>query len=109
MSGQAGAQCGPAQNWHCGRAQLRVRAPLPVAAVPAIETHLHVECAYWERYVTGWLRLARPSSEKPYVFLSRSLFQEIRFGGKAVLTRGRTRSEERRVGKECRSRWSPYH
>src|SRR3989454_4556744 len=23
--------------------------------------------------------------------------------------RGETRSEERRVGKECRSRWSPYH
>ena len=22
---------------------------------------------------------------------------------------GFTRSEERRVGKECRSRWSPYH
>src|SRR3712207_9278667 len=22
---------------------------------------------------------------------------------------GRERSEERRVGKECRSRWSPYH
>ena len=22
---------------------------------------------------------------------------------------GLTRSEERRVGKECRSRWSPYH
>src|SRR2546427_10453623 len=24
-------------------------------------------------------------------------------------TRQRMRSEERRVGKECRSRWSPYH
>ena len=24
-------------------------------------------------------------------------------------TRARVRSEERRVGKECRSRWSPYH
>ena len=24
-------------------------------------------------------------------------------------TPGYTRSEERRVGKECRSRWSPYH
>ena len=24
-------------------------------------------------------------------------------------TAGRLRSEERRVGKECRSRWSPYH
>ena len=23
--------------------------------------------------------------------------------------RVRVRSEERRVGKECRSRWSPYH
>ena len=23
--------------------------------------------------------------------------------------RGHARSEERRVGKECRSRWSPYH
>ena len=22
---------------------------------------------------------------------------------------GEVRSEERRVGKECRSRWSPYH
>ena len=27
---------------------------------------------------------------------------------KAVVQRGK-RSEERRVGKECRSRWSPYH
>ena len=26
-----------------------------------------------------------------------------------VTTPGGTRSEERRVGKECRSRWSPYH
>ena len=24
-------------------------------------------------------------------------------------TKNGTRSEERRVGKECRSRWSPYH
>src|SRR3712207_5177521 len=27
----------------------------------------------------------------------------------AVRTAGNGRSEERRVGKECRSRWSPYH
>ena len=26
-----------------------------------------------------------------------------------VMTVARSRSEERRVGKECRSRWSPYH
>ena len=27
----------------------------------------------------------------------------------AIYVRVSTRSEERRVGKECRSRWSPYH
>ena len=27
----------------------------------------------------------------------------------AEITYGQLRSEERRVGKECRSRWSPYH
>ena len=32
---------------------------------------------------------------------------ERRFGGTSVWGAGR--SEERRVGKECRSRWSPYH
>ena len=25
------------------------------------------------------------------------------------IAKDRLRSEERRVGKECRSRWSPYH
>ena len=30
-------------------------------------------------------------------------------GGTQVVVRLRERSEERRVGKECRSRWSPYH
>src|SRR2546430_10112938 len=38
----------------------------------------------------------------------------IRFCGQAsvfqvTLPYGKIRSEERRVGKECRSRWSPYH
>jgi len=43
--------------------------------------------------------------------------QARRLGPKAILpnaymdrwTAWRNRSEERRVGKECRSRWSPYH
>ena len=29
--------------------------------------------------------------------------------GSVEITCVRIRSEERRVGKECRSRWSPYH
>ena len=34
-------------------------------------------------------------------------FLDLRTGEEAWLNRDR--SEERRVGKECRSRWSPYH
>ena len=30
-------------------------------------------------------------------------------GIKQLMAGGGVRSEERRVGKECRSRWSPYH
>ena len=37
-------------------------------------------------------------------------FTEIgRIIGKNPSTISKERSEERRVGKECRSRWSPYH
>src|SRR5256885_14199630 len=42
-------------------------------------------------------------------------FNPIREGSEASdesvvdLATGKSRSEERRVGKECRSRWSPYH
>src|SRR3712207_4891622 len=34
---------------------------------------------------------------------------EAAFDGTPQLVGINTRSEERRVGKECRSRWSPYH
>src|SRR2546423_5159723 len=38
-------------------------------------------------------------------FVPCDLCRNLRFKSKSV----RLRSEERRVGKECRSRWSPYH
>ena len=37
---------------------------------------------------------------------------ELQIGNKIAkvpIIQGGMRSEERRVGKECRSRWSPYH
>ena len=38
-------------------------------------------------------------------------FEKLEFHTAWGLTGGKSyyRSEERRVGKECRSRWSPYH
>ena len=40
-------------------------------------------------------------AEDEYIDLSDGLIHCKKCGGQ--------RSEERRVGKECRSRWSPYH
>ena len=34
---------------------------------------------------------------------------ELSFDKIPLLDKDTARSEERRVGKECRSRWSPYH
>src|SRR5256885_5430892 len=33
----------------------------------------------------------------------------LRTASRVLVRMGEPRSEERRVGKECRSRWSPYH
>src|SRR5256885_11972107 len=44
----------------------------------------------------------RPGSINPNLFQD----QAYKFGS---LANPDVRSEERRVGKECRSRWSPYH
>src|SRR5258708_32812355 len=62
---------------------------------------------------------------KSNYFLQRSMKQEMQLDSAGVLSGkvtvtykntskkdqwpGGDRSEERRVGKECRSRWSPYH
>ena len=46
-------------------------------------------------------------SESVWILLKILLALAIYFVGRWILRR--IRSEERRVGKECRSRWSPYH
>src|SRR5258707_6096761 len=49
----------------------------------------------------NWLRLAQKVFHKPATAQVTN--------GRAGLVENIFRSEERRVGKECRSRWSPYH
>src|SRR2546422_10086614 len=43
------------------------------------------------------------------VEINEMIAEEFARIGTEVGKEGKTRSEERRVGKECRSRWSPYH
>ena len=38
-----------------------------------------------------------------------AVFRGNGLSGRILIVDDSSRSEERRVGKECRSRWSPYH
>src|SRR5258708_19731020 len=60
---------------------------------------LLVQSSIWNRNSDGLEFTGKPDKERP-----RPLLPGMR---RRIFTR--IRSEERRVGKECRSRWSPYH
>ena len=53
-----------------------------------------------------WQQVTQVNFYAP-ITLARGLLDELRLAQGSVVNV--TRSEERRVGKECRSRWSPYH
>src|SRR3989454_8475600 len=73
-------------------------------------------------YLTGYnpgrserlIAIVLPASGKPVVVCPSFEVERIKRHGAIADARGweeqqNPRSEERRVGKECRSRWSPYH
>ena len=61
--------------------------------------------------------LIKPEGYKPLLDLKQTElgikqikeFFQLNLSSELRLRRVTARSEERRVGKECRSRWSPYH
>src|SRR5712692_3478185 len=100
-----------------GQGRVRVRSPLPARPGSVNPAVVHRKsrslpreaCGVpWEVACDGnWLRGA-PSP------LTAQQESADGIGGEPGLTEGLNgrewqRSEERRVGKECRSRWSPYH
>ena len=44
-----------------------------------------------------------------WVNFTKEMGKKMQIVGDDLLVTNPKRSEERRVGKECRSRWSPYH
>ena len=53
--------------------------------------------------------VAKFESEKPSLILLDIMMPKLDGWQVCRQIRQKSRSEERRVGKECRSRWSPYH
>src|SRR5438034_143832 len=79
--------------------------------VVAEESKIHAENA-------RKLRLARAQIPEPWRMETFPFDQQPKLDKKKILslydafdfiTKKQNRSEERRVGKECRSRWTPYH
>ena len=46
---------------------------------------------------------------QPWAIMDKALLEEVAKHHQLSEELVKSRSEERRVGKECRSRWSPYH
>ena len=79
-----------AQVKYCQTSSVRKLIPLAMAgrADEKCSSKEHLTCPVYR------MQSAEPSVSGQCPYLGESLMQ---------------RSEERRVGKECRSRWSPYH
>ena len=79
------------------------QAPAP-AAVPAIGDQLAQMLPMFVLIVViFYFVIYRPQKQQREKH--QTLISQLKKGDKVVTSR----SEERRVGKECRSRWSPYH
>ena len=74
---------------------------LSVMRIEALARERHVAVA-WKPFLLGVVFQALGWETSPFVL------QKIK-GDYTWRDMARQRSEERRVGKECRSRWSPYH
>ena len=60
--------------------------------------------------VRAWIGANLAADVRDKVLNYRELSKDDLLGWhKKLAKKGWVRSEERRVGKECRSRWSPYH
>ena len=76
---------------------------IDVMVAQTLLTEVGLDMSKWktEAHFASWLGLCPDNRISGDKVLSR--------GTRRVVNRAATRSEERRVGKECRSRWSPYH
>ena len=79
-------------------------APSPVGIADALARNYHWTIVPSGQIILNQLGL---STQVPvtWTFVSDGPYKSYQMGGITL----RFRSEERRVGKECRSRWSPYH
>src|SRR5260370_5405447 len=89
---------------HCPHGECySVVAMLGAATAISHSTGSFVNSAFCKRCIS------KLETEIVAITIAHGMTGEIQKNGVAKLISAIQRSEERRVGKECRSRWSPYH
>src|ERR1022692_1405873 len=84
----------------------------------AITAFLKMDCARYREQVQDTLQMSRRAKRvvqaggyrveaRPITAGCAAVLSRIQCAGNPAIFRPKYRSEERRVGKECRSRWSP--
>src|SRR2546426_5612844 len=99
------------------RAWGRIDVAVTNAAVEPIVPFLELSEATWDRNVNlkGTFLVAQAAARRMVrrrrgvIITLSSVNAEVARPESAAYAATKGRSEERRVGKECRSRWSPYH
>ena len=79
-----------------------------ITYVPTVAGFLYLAVVLdaWSRKIVGWAMANHLRAELVLDAMEMAVGQRR---PKDVIHHSDQRSEERRVGKECRSRWSPYH
>src|SRR5256885_14306977 len=77
----------------------RTRIDIPTRSINVLVSDEELPRRRAEQDAKGW----KPAEPRP-----RKVSAALKAYAKLVMSADK-RSEERRVGKECRSRWSPYH
>ena len=98
------------QGWNVRPTPDRMRETLFSILAPVIEGAVFVD-AYAGSGSVGIEAISRGASRGIFIEPSKDALEVLRANIASLGIQGRAsvRSEERRVGKECRSRWSPYH
>src|SRR2546425_11721700 len=102
---------GPTQNGEAAFAATMAASGLPADKCEVYKVHLgggFGRRVAYQDYITQAVLIAKQIPGTP-VKLLWTREEDMLHGRYHPVMQCKLRSEERRVGKECRSRWSPYH
>ena len=81
--------------------------PVIIAATKGEPQAMNIVCQHYAGYIAHLsMRKLRDERGNNYYGIDEDIRDRLR---SKLMQAVHRRSEERRVGKECRSRWSPYH